>query len=139
AYYDKDTASYHYTPGVNTRGNRGGAYRNDGVDIQRNAGEVNIFSIEDGEWLQYTVNVPKSGRYDVSFEIAAINDSARISLQSGTDILINEMPLEKTGGDQLWKMSAAKNIPLKKGVQQLRVYANKGGFNFRKIYFTRKN
>jgi endoglucanase len=139
AYYDRDTASYHYTPGVNTRGNRGGAYRNDGVDIQRNGTEVNIFSIEDGEWLQYTVNVPKAGQYEISFEVASGSDSARISLQSGSNTLISEMAVENTGGDQHWKVSAVKNIPLKKGVQQLRVYANKGGFNFRRIYFTRKN
>src|SRR5690606_9905317 len=35
AYFDRDTASYHYTPGVNTAGNRGWTYRNDGVDIKR--------------------------------------------------------------------------------------------------------
>lgn len=139
AYYDKDTASYHYTPGVNTRGNRGGAYRNDGVDIQRDGSEVNIFSIEDGEWMQYTVNVPQAGEYAISFEVSTVNDSARISLLSGTNKLINMLPLGNTGGLQQWKISAPQSIRLKKGVQQLRVYADKGGFNFRRFYFERKN
>ncbi|PZR29840.1 MAG: glycosyl hydrolase family 5 [Citrobacter freundii] len=139
AYYDKDTASYHYTPGVNTRGNRGGAYRNDGVDIQREGAEVHIFSIEDGEWLQYTVNVPQAGEYTVSFEVATTNDSARISLSAGKKKLINAQALENTGGLQQWKISAPQSVRLEKGVQQLRVYADKGGFNFRLFYFKRKN
>ena len=138
AYFDRDTASYHYTPGVNTRGNRGGAYRNDGVDIQRDGTAYHVFNIEDGEWLQYTVTVPQSGQYEVSFEIATANDSARVSLQSGATELIKEQPLPNTGGLQIWKRSEVKNIKLEKGVQQLRVYANKGGFNFRRIYFTKK-
>lgn len=139
AYYDKDTASYHYTPGVNTRGNRGGAYRNDGVDIQREGSEVHIFSIEDGEWLQYTVNVPQAGEYTVSFEVATVNDSARISLSSAKKKLINAQALEHTGGLQQWKISAPQSVRLEKGVQQLSVYADKGGFNFRRLYFKRKN
>ncbi len=139
AYYDKDTASYHYTPGVNTRGNRGGAYRNDGVDIQREGGGVHIFSIEDGEWLQYTVNVPKAGNYNVSFEVSTVNDSARISLMSGKKTLIKELAPENTGGLQQWKTTTPQSIRLEKGVQQIRVYANKGGFNFRRFYFKRKD
>jgi len=139
AYYDKDTASYHYTPGVNTRGNRGGAYRNDGVDIQREGSEVHIFSIEEGEWLQYTVNVSRAGRYTVSFEVATANDSARISFSSGKKKLINSQALENTGGLQQWKISAPQSVRLEKGVQQIRVYADKGGFNFRRFYVKRKS
>jgi endoglucanase len=55
AYYDLDSASYQYTAGVNTRGNAGWTYRNDGVDIKNEKGVNYIFNIEDGEWLQYTI------------------------------------------------------------------------------------
>src|SRR5690606_37119608 len=49
AYFDKDTASYHYTPGVNTQGNRGKVYRNDGVDIYKSKeGDFYVGHIEDG-------------------------------------------------------------------------------------------
>ncbi|MCH5719639.1 cellulase family glycosylhydrolase [Niabella hibiscisoli] len=78
AYFDRDTASYHYTPGVNTAGNRGWTYRNDGVDIKRENDDHYIFHIEDGEWLQYTVSVKKAGNY--RFEFRTRSDSARGAL-----------------------------------------------------------
>jgi hypothetical protein len=47
AYFDKDTARYQYTPGVNTQGNRGSSYRNDGVDIRIVESIPFVFNIED--------------------------------------------------------------------------------------------
>jgi hypothetical protein len=138
AYFDRDSASYHYTPGVNTRGNRGGAYRNDGVDIQRADADNYVFNIEDGEWLQYTLNIPRTGKYFIGFEVAAANDSSVISFQSGSTILISELKINSTGDLKNWKTIGARNIQLEKGVHQFRVYANKGGFNFRRIYFTKE-
>lgn len=139
AFYDKDTASYHYTPGVNTRGNKGGAYRNDGVDIQRDESGFHVFSVEDGEWLQYTVNLPRAGEYLVSFEIATINDSSSLSLMTGREKLIDAQALENTGGLQKWKISAPVSVRLESGVQQLKLHADRGGFHFRRIYFKRKD
>ncbi|TXJ25841.1 MAG: carbohydrate-binding protein [Chitinophagaceae bacterium] len=139
AYYDRDTASYHYTPGVNTRGNRGGGYRNDGVDIQQEGNDYYVFSIEDGEWLQYTVNVPRAGQYSISFEIASDNNDARISVEAAAKTLVTELPVVNTGGLQNWKTTTAATVYLDKGVLSFRVYMNKGGFNFKRIYFTRKD
>ncbi len=76
AYFDTDTASYHYTPGINTAGNRGWTYRNDGVDIKQENGDHYIFHIEDGEWLQYTVSVKNEGHYQFIFRTRS--DSARV-------------------------------------------------------------
>jgi hypothetical protein len=70
-YYDKDTASYHYTPGVNTQGNRGKVYRNDGVDIQLEDGQYQVFSIENDEWLGYTIEVEKAKKYQINLEVAS--------------------------------------------------------------------
>ncbi|NJK86619.1 MAG: cellulase family glycosylhydrolase [Bacteroidales bacterium] len=71
AYSDSD----YMNTGVNrqTGGNRGGAYRNDGVDIRLDDGLKNDFYVtktEDGEWMKYTVYVLKSGNYDVSAEVS---------------------------------------------------------------------
>lgn len=66
AYADADTASYHYTPGVNTQGNRGRTYRNDGVDIKEDENGPYIYHTEAGEWLQYSVEVKDAATYQVS-------------------------------------------------------------------------
>ncbi|HMH23931.1 MAG TPA: cellulase family glycosylhydrolase [Puia sp.] len=155
AYFDRDTASYQYTPGVKTVGNRGRTYRNDGVDIMGFAGMpilsgdggpsmagdkaangYAVFSIEDGEWLQYTVEVSKKGRYNIGFTIAAMTDTGKISFSSGNNRLIQGLAVPATGGLTNWQKIVVKDIPLEAGKNILRVYADKGGFNLASIDFT---
>jgi len=68
AYADKDTANYHVsTGGQRTLWNNGRTYRNDGVDIAREAnGTPYVEDFGDGEWLKYTVVADKAGAYDVT-------------------------------------------------------------------------
>jgi endoglucanase len=138
AYYDKDTATYQYTPGVNTRGNRGGAYRNDGVDIQSDSVNTWVFSIEDEEWLQYTVTVPKAGKYNVSFNVSSTSDTGRISLLELDQPLIKEVAVPNTGGEKNWQFTTPQYLFLKKGTLVFRIRADKGGFTLNSIRFTRK-
>jgi endoglucanase len=148
AYFDRDTASYQYTPGVKTVGNRGHTGRNDGVDITSSPEGNHVFNIENGEWLQYTVRVEKKGRYHIGFRVAADTDTGRIALSSGiaasgasfsgNAVLIGDLPVPNTGGLSSWQTVEVKNIPLERGLNKLRVYANKGGFNFAAIIFNGK-
>jgi hypothetical protein len=150
AYFDRDSASYQYTPGVKTVGNRGHTGRNDGVDITtdttgvaladsrsaRISSEGNyVFSIEDGEWLQYTVRVQKKGRYHIGFRVAAGADTSRLSLSSGNMVLVRDLPIPNTGGMIIWQTIEVKDILLERGINKLRVYADKGGFNFAALTF----
>ncbi|HZE85466.1 MAG TPA: cellulase family glycosylhydrolase [Puia sp.] len=138
AYYDRDTASYQYTPGVKTMGNRGRMYRNDGVDIMAAPGGSGYYisSIEDGEWLQYTVDVEKKGNYAIGFLVAAATDTGRISLSSGNTMLIKGTAVPATGGAGMWKAFKAERVGLEAGKNILRVYADKGGFNLASIEFS---
>ncbi len=138
AYFDRDTASYHYTPGVNTRGNRGSTYRNDGVDIARGEQGPYIFNIEDGEWLQYTVTVPVAGKYTVSFATSSKTSAGQVSLLSNGKTVVKPVILPVTGDEEKWELSAVKNISLEKGTNKLRVYADKGGFNLKRMQFDRE-
>ncbi|MDB5210628.1 MAG: glycosyl hydrolase family 5 [Sediminibacterium sp.] len=161
AYYDKDTARYQYTPGVNTVGNKGGVYRNDGVDIQKDKDGPFVFNIEDGEWLQYTVNFKDGGKYKVSFTIAADKDGGEIALLDHLKLsggkgsllstqtrsepavdrfLIEKIPIANSGGIQIWATTTPdKIVQLEKGTSTIRVFFNTGGFNLRSITFTKQN
>lgn len=130
AYYDKDTASYQYTPGVKTQGNRGHAYRNDGVDIQKDENGYNVFSIEDGEWLQYTVQVKSQGSYTVKFLVLSETGKGSISLD-----IDKRAVLLKGGATDGWFTIELKNISLKKGSNTIRVCADEGGFNLKTMQF----
>jgi hypothetical protein len=133
AYYDTDTARYQYTPGVNTEGNRGHTYRNDGVDIERGKEGPHVFRIEDGEWLQYTVTVKKAGKYTISFKTASATDDGLLSMTSGNKTLVKDLSIKNTGDAQNWQWLPVKDISLQPGTHSFRVLAGKGGFNFAAI------
>ncbi len=138
AYYDKDTASYQYTPGVRTAGNRGRTYRNDGVDIEGEKDSSYISYIEDGEWLQYTLDVERNGIYNITLETASDNSSRQISIikeNKGNNISV---PVPNSGNQQKWQWFTAGKITLAKGIQQIRVLAEKGGFNLRAIRLSKE-
>jgi len=79
AYADKDTANYHVsTGGQRTSWNNGRTYRNDGVDIAREAdGSAYVEDFVDGEWLKYTVVVDKAGTYDLA--VSARGEGGKLS------------------------------------------------------------
>lgn len=137
AYHDKDSARYQYTPGVNTDGNKGHMYRNDGVDIRTNNDGAYVTDIETEEWLQYTVTVTSPGKYAVSFNTATDKDSCSVSLQQNNQTIIKELKLTATGDMQKFQPSASTTISLKKGTTVFRVLAVKGGFNLSAIQFTK--
>lgn len=137
AYFDKDSARYQYTPGVNTEGNRGHYYRNDGVDIQRGEDGPFIFNVEEGEWLQYSIHVDTAGIYDVSFITAAEKEGGEIGIQIEDNI--RELKLPATGGMLSWKTSTIIGIAFKEGLNVIRVAILKPGYNLLGIQFEKIN
>lgn len=76
AYRDRVDANYHVsTGGERVEWNDGRTYRNDGVDIGRDAaGAPIVVAFEPGEWLRYTVTVTvtaPAGRYRIVAEGSA--------------------------------------------------------------------
>ena len=138
AYYDKDTGNYYISTGKPGVGNKGRIYRNDGVDIfgvSGEKGEYYVSSIEDGEWLQYTIDVIKGGLYEMELEVWADQPNGLITVtDDGKPIAENlKVPVTESGlsGGKI----ILKNISLHPGVHHLRMIAVKGGFNFYSISF----
>lgn len=138
AYFDTDSANYRYTPGVNTTGNRGHSYRNDGVDIQPDSNGYHIFHIEDGEWLQYTVDVRDDNIDLIQLGVAGETGGGRITVRIGNHTLTNPIGIPAAGGQESWR-SIPVSIPvLAKGKNVIRVKAEEGGFTFKSITFARQ-
>jgi hypothetical protein len=137
AYYDRDTASYHYTPGVNTRGNRGRAYRNDGVDIYQDDEGYHLSSIEEGEWLQYTINVKEKGEYRISLIAASDSTTGSVVMLNG-EKPIGTIDIQENGGDARWAETKAFPVRLDAGWNRIRIRAEKGGFRLKQIRIRKK-
>jgi endoglucanase len=137
AYWDRDTADYRVS-GVNGVGNRGHTYRNDGVDIVMDSSHYETYyvnHIEDGEWLQYTIDVKQKGIYTIGLSVASETTGGAVSISINNKKAGIVQSISPTGGDKKWETTWFKNISLAAGRQTLRVYADKGGFNFSSISF----
>lgn len=135
AYYDLDTANYR-SSGVPGTGNRGHVYRNDGVDIYKDSLKYNTYyvgNIYNGEWMQYTINVSKSGTYNFNFSVASVSDGEKLSIASNGRVLEKEVDVPVTGKMQAWRTVTVKNIHLDAGRNRVKIGAVKGGFNLEKI------
>jgi aryl-phospho-beta-D-glucosidase BglC (GH1 family) len=144
AYRDNDTARYQYaSPSAPSAGNRGGAYRNDGVDIQPDNDppspvSYHVFNIEDGEWLQYTLTVADAGKYTIAVTLSAADSGGRFSLLCNDKPLTEDLAVRNTGSFSIWQTVEVKNIDLQKGPNRLRLVAGKGGFDFSQLQFIKE-
>lgn len=134
AYYDRDSARYQYTPGVNTIGNKGYTYRNDGVDIKMGKDGPVIFSTEDGEWYSYTIEVEQAGTYNISAMLAADSTGSQISFN---DLAPVTVPIKQD--NQTRTLLPLGKTSLKKGRFQFKMNVVKGGFELDTIHFEKIN
>lgn len=134
AYFDADSASYHYTPGVNTVGNRGHSYRNDGVDIEKKGDSYVITHTEAGEWLQYTVLAEKAGEYQAQFRVMSPADAA-LALEVNGKSALPEVVISARSGE--WTSTVPQKIRLQKGKNVLKIRVIKGGFDLESMQLTR--
>jgi len=122
AYQDAFSAKVDYRD--NTAWNLGGAYRNDGVDIQVSsdlpAGGFAVNNLAAGEWLNYTVNVAKAGTYSVQVRVQAATVPGRLTLKLKDEVIgsaaVNQ--LHNTAG---WQTLTLTTQPLPAGQHTLRL------------------
>jgi endoglucanase len=133
AYFDLDTADYHVVTGKYTAGNRGRVYRNDGVDIAVDStakDKYYVNYIEDGEWLQYSLQVPKTGNYQLKLNTASIHGNGKLSVYVNGKLVAAKVPVPNTGSWFDFKTFDVKRIPLKAGKQVVKIVSDSGGYNF---------
>lgn len=137
AYEDKDTADYHTSiKGPRGFGNRGRIYRNDGVDIQRDIDDSYFVShMEEGEWLQYSINVKQKGTYTIQLTVASNKDSAQLSFSLEGTTINSDVAVPNTGAINKWQEVELPNISLSKGKQVIRIYVRKAECNLKSIRF----
>jgi alpha-L-arabinofuranosidase len=115
-----------------TPGNAGGVYRATDVDIQATSdagGGFNVGWISAGEWLEYTIHVPKTGYYDFSARVASpyADKSFRVLLNGQP--LTGSLTVPNTGGWQVWQTVTRAAVYLPAGTHRATVAALTNGFN----------
>jgi endoglucanase len=93
-------------------------------------GAQNVGWIQDGSWMEYPVHVTEAGFYTFRYRIAnAYSPEAKFDLFNSNGQVLGSITVPQTGGWQSWK-TVNMICYLPTGNQTLRVFANKGGFNF---------
>ena len=119
--------------------NKGGRFRNDGVDIEESEDvqgvRYSIGWIEDGEWLKYSVDVATTGIYNLEIRVATPNDGCKMSIYIDENPLVSEVKVPNTGGWKIWNDIIIDSIRLEKGMHELKVLFVRGGFNFEYLKF----
>jgi len=131
-----EAENYDYNP-INAEGriyhdvdasNTSGEYRDDqGVDIAScSEGGYQLTSLEDGEWLTYTVAVPAAGYYDIKLRYAAANGDGKIQFDFSGEDKTGEVTIPfgegySTGISSYADFSVASKVLLQAGVQAMKV------------------
>ncbi|MDR0412717.1 MAG: cellulase family glycosylhydrolase [Dysgonamonadaceae bacterium] len=135
AYHDTDSANYRTSTSVSVPWNSGESYRNDGVDIAPcNDFPTNGYCVsytEPGEWLQYTIDVEKEGKYLLSLRTSHAAEGGRLHLTVNGEPAGDVTVPDGSAGE--WTLSAGRETALKKGQNTLRVFIDKGGFDLNYI------
>ena len=131
AYNDAayQNTQYGSTVGSSTNWNTGWYYRNDGVDLQYSTAEnaPTVGWTENGDWMQYTVNITTSGSYTVKVRVAG--NGGTLSLSEDGTTLINSATIPATGGWDTWQTISLGNVNLSAGSHKLRFTVNTAGYN----------
>lgn len=118
--------------------NKGGKYRKDGVDIEKGGDNFAIGYTQEGEWLEYTVDVAEECDYIVSANVASGSESSGFSLLLDDKEIVPSVKVPKTGDDwSTYKIIELGTVSLKAGKHVLKVlisgnYVNLDWFEFQK-------
>jgi len=124
--YDTCAGSYSDTDTANT----GGEYREDGVDISSDDGASNGYTVDDtadGEYLEYSVNVARSGFYTITYRVdPSATTNAELALSADGEVLESAtMVVEASELD--WTDYVSSGVYLSDGDQVLKLEFVAGG------------
>jgi hypothetical protein len=103
-----------------------------GVNVTRWSNSVfylNAWNV--GDYAEYTIDVPKDGIYPLEIFAASTTTDKKLKIMTGSTQL-KSVTLTKTPNLTRF-LSTKTSISLQKGVQQIRVVGEVGGFNFDKM------
>jgi endoglucanase len=92
-------------------------------------GGLNVGYIDSGDWMTYSVNIPATGTYKVSYRVASQAGGGQIQLEkAGGSPVYSNINVPPTGNWQAWQ-TISHNVVLPAGEQLIGISAITGGFN----------
>jgi len=92
-------------------------------------GAKNVSYIDDADYLDYNVNVTSAGNYVFNFRVANSWGNGNIQIKNAGGTVLANVDVPQTGGWQTYT-NVSTTASLAAGSQVIRIYANRGSFNF---------
>jgi hypothetical protein len=95
-------------------------------------GGKNVGWQENGDWMDYSVNVGSTGNYNVTFRVATVNTGVQFQLRNSSGTALATVTVPNTGWWQTYQTVSAQ-VPLTAGQQILRIVTTDAkitGWNF---------
>jgi hypothetical protein len=127
---DFDTGGQNVAYYDTSSGNKTGVYRDTDVDLREtgdSSGAYKIARIREGEWWEYTVDVPADGEYTLSARVAGTKATSIDVAVDGSSVATIDVP--NIGGQQAWITTDAGTVSLSVGTRTIRLTANGGEFD----------
>lgn len=100
-------------------------------DTTDTGGGQNLGFTDDGDWITFDINAPKSGKYEVTYRVASEHaDAGVIQIeQGGGNVTYGEISVSGTGGWQSWQnITHTISLP-DAGQQTMALFVKTGGWN----------
>ncbi len=115
----------------NSVANQGNQYRTtEGVDIENcNEGTYNLGYVNNGEWLEYSLDVTQTGIYTITLRVASPNANRLAHLSIDYVAITGSVAIPNTGAYQNWQNVVIPNISLTAGTRIFRFSMDTDNFN----------
>lgn len=91
-------------------------------------GGLNVGWIDNGDWIEYKVDIPADGEYLFSFRVAGEKGGTLTVLSN--DLELGSIDIASTGAWQEWEsVEMSNSLSLSKGENTIRLLASTGGYN----------
>ncbi|MGG6309310.1 carbohydrate-binding protein [Paenibacillus macerans] len=97
-------------------------------------GGQNVGFIDNGEWMDYGVQVQSTGAYTFSVRVASPNSTGKIQLKDGAGSVLSTLNVPNTGEWQTYT-TVSGTVGLQAGYQVLHLDVPNGGFNINWLDF----
>jgi endoglucanase len=86
-------------------------------------GGKNVGWIDNGDWMDYSVNVPSAGSYTLNLRVATPNTGAQVQVKNAGGALLSTVTLPNTGAYQTWQTTST-TVTLQAGTQTIRLQSS---------------
>ena len=131
AYKDRLSQNIHDEQGQWKVWNEGRQYRNDGVDIGGVPNQYYVSWTEPGEWLQFTIEVPKASVYALELETKGITSTLKLEIVD--ELQLDEITINKDPeiSSTEWSTTTVNGLELPAGEHQIRIHIQEGSPDLR--------